>query len=51
MISVSRAEEEVFLQLKETDKNKISLFVKSDARIKKYDGEEMLNYTKKHFQK
>ena len=49
VIYVSRAEEEIFLQLKETDKNKNSLFVKNDARIKKYEGVEMVNYIKKHF--
>ena len=49
VITVSRAEEEIFLQLKETDKNKNSLFVKNDARIKKYESVEMVNYIKKHF--
>ena len=49
IISISKSNSHVFLNLKDNNKDKDKLIIRSDARTKKLSGNEMVDYIQKHF--
>ena len=49
VITISKSNSHVFLNLKDNHKDKDKLIIRSDARTKKLSGNEMVDYIQKHF--